>query len=179
MKTVAKTGNITSKIIKFVLITAVIVLVPLTVLTTISPQTNYLSGLKGFVVVSGSMEPAIPTGSTIYTAKKSFYNPSDVIVFNHDERVVTHRIVGIETLGSEPFYRTKGDANSVEDSSLVNKNDIVGATFVSVPYLGRIVMLFKTPIGFAAGIVLPTLLYLASELIRVRKALALASNNLL
>lgn len=147
----------------------VFVLVPYVGITLLSANTNFLNGLKSFVVISGSMEPAIPTGSIIYTVEKSFYNEQDVIAFNQDDRIITHRVVGIEVLGNEIFYTTKGDANSTEDSSLVNRDDVVGATMVHVPYIGKIIMSFKTPVGFAIGIVLPAFLFIGMELWNIKR----------
>lgn len=177
MKIVKKTGKITSKIIKLLLTVVVFLLVPYIGITLVSSNTDILAGMKSFVVVSGSMEPAIPTGSIIYTVQKSFYNNSDVIAFNQDGRVITHRIVGIEPIGNEIFYKTKGDANNVEDSSLVNRNDIVGATMVSLPTLGKVVTSFKTPIGFAAGIVLPALLFIGMELWSIKREIEKATER--
>ncbi len=166
MKILRKIGKVTSKTI---LTIVVFLLVPLVAITLISSNTNFINGLKSFVVVSGSMEPTIPTGSIIYTVQKSFYNPLDIIAFNQGDRVITHRVVGIETVGSEIFYKTKGDANNVEDSNLVNRRDVVGVTMITAPYLGKIVMSFKTPLGFAAGIVLPALLFIGMELWNIKK----------
>lgn len=169
MNILKKTGKVTAKIIKINLTIVIFLLVPFVAITLISSNTNFINGLKSFVVVSGSMEPTIPTGSIIYTVQKSFYNPADVIAFNQDDRVITHRIVGIETIGNEIFYKTKGDANNVEDSNLVNRNNVVGTTMAIAPYLGKIVMSFKTPVGFAAGIVLPALLFIGMELWNIKK----------
>lgn len=125
--------------------------------------------IKNFVVVSGSMEPIITTGSIISAVPKFSYNPSDIVVFRQDDRVITHRIIGSEVVGNEIFYKTKGDANKVEDDSLVNRRDILGEAIIITPYLGKIIMLFKTPVGFAAGIVLPTLLFLGLELYKLKR----------
>lgn len=119
------------------------------------------------------MEPAIPTGSIIYTVQKNLYNPSDIIVFNQDGKVITHRIVGVETVDSEIFYKTKGDANDREDRVLVGRREIVGTTMISLPQIGKIVMTFQTPIGFAAGIVLPTLLFLSLEIRKYKREVSL------
>jgi len=158
-----------SLVIKKGFIVAVFALVPFALISLISANTDLLSGMKSFVVISGSMEPDIPTGSIIYTVVKDYYAVNDVIAFNQKSRVITHRIVGIETVGDEIFYRTKGDANDIEDSQLISKNEIVGETITVVPLMGKIIMAFKTPTGFAAGIVLPAIVYILMEIGNIRR----------
>ena len=69
-----------------------------------------------YVVLSGSMEPEIPTGSVVVVdGRKKEWNPGDVITYRRGNMVVTHRIVE----KSEEGYCTKGDANAEEDAGIV------------------------------------------------------------
>ena len=71
-----------------------------------------------YVVLSGSMEPEIPTGSVVVVdGRKKEWNPGDVITYRRGNMVVTHRIVE----KSEEGYCTKGDANAEEDAGIVWK----------------------------------------------------------
>lgn len=170
MKSVLKkTTNMILKIIRVKLSIAVFIMLPFVVFTLLTSQTNVFAGMKSYIIVSGSMEPAIPVGSIIYTKSQDFYSENDVIAFNKDSETVSHRIVNLKAIGNELYYTTKGDANKVSDSDLVARGDIVGKTFFAVPYLGKIIMSLKTPIGFASGIVLPTLVFIVIELWNIKK----------
>lgn len=112
-----------------------------------------LVGLRTFTVLSGSMEPTYHTGSLIYVKKVDAANLSEgtVITFMLDEdTVATHRIVGIVPDEDEPGvvrYRTKGDANEVEDGSLVHYKNVIGTPVFSIPKLGYVANYIQHPPG--------------------------------
>lgn len=112
-----------------------------------------LVGLRTFTVLSGSMEPTYHTGSLIYVKKVDAANLSEgtVITFMLDEdTVATHRIVGVVPDEDEPGvvrYRTKGDANEVEDGSLVHYKNVIGTPVFSIPRLGYVANYIQHPPG--------------------------------
>lgn len=169
MKVVKKGIHFTRKTIYVLLTFSVFFLLPFVVITLVTSKSDILSGMKSFVIVSGSMEPSIPTGSIIYTIKKDFYSNKDVIAFRENGRTISHRIIGVQGIGNELYYATKGDANNVEDNTLIAKSEVVGKSVFQIPYLGRIVMAFKTPIGFGIGIVIPSILFIAMELWNIKR----------
>jgi signal peptidase len=117
----------------YVLLTTLIALTALFVLTAI-PAT----GLESRVVFSGSMAPAIPTGSVVFTARQESYAVGDVVTFQRSptDTPVTHRIIREE---GEAFV-TKGDANEDADVRRVAPENILGAVFFQLPYLGYILV---------------------------------------
>ena len=73
---------------------------------------------KILVVLSGSMEPALPAGSLLFVKPlTSPYAVGDVISFNLPKvkQFVTHRIVSVQKQESAWVYQTKGDANKEND----------------------------------------------------------------
>ena len=70
-------------------------------------------------VPTGSMEPAIPTGAGVVVVPTEVDEVAvgDIIVFRAPETqaLTVHRVAGIETLDDSPVFRTKGDANPVQD----------------------------------------------------------------
>ena len=99
------------------------------------------------VVVSGSMEPAIETGSLcLIDCQDRDIDKGDIIAFRQGDMTVTHRVVDVMDTG----YLTKGDANEVSDSWVVDPSDAFGTCVCSVPKLGYAVMFMKS----AAGLVL-------------------------
>lgn len=101
-------------------------------------------GVQVYGVLTGSMEPAYPTGSLIYVkdVEPDDLRVNDVITFSISPGVIaTHRIVEIVPDEQYPNilrYRTKGDANKDVDASLVSANNIIGKAMFAIPQLGYV-----------------------------------------
>lgn len=148
-----------------VLIVAVLV----TAITVVTSNTEAFFGIKSFTVLSGSMEPTLPVGSIIYTQKNLGYNLGDIITFKTSSGMtVTHRVVRVENTG-EVIYKTKGDANSSVDSSVVTADKIIGKTYFFLPYIGKISATLKTPQGLIVSVFLPALVVILYELWIIKK----------
>ena len=124
-----------------------IVLVASACLSLIVPR---LAGYEGYVVVSGSMEPNIPTGSVIYSKKTdpALLQTGDVIVFADEARgttPITHRVVTNDP--STGTIITKGDANEYADLNPVTYDGVIGKIAAHVPRIGFPVAMFTTVIG--------------------------------
>lgn len=92
-----------------------------------------LAGIKPFIVLSGSMEPAVHTGAVAYVnTRATVYEPEDIVMFRMGDNMVTHRIVRIE----DSQYITKGDANETEDMVPVSADQMVGTYMFQIPFLG-------------------------------------------
>lgn len=135
-----------------------------------------LFGIHPYAVTSGSMEPAIPTGSMVFSKETSFdkLKEGDVITFMiSDEQTVTHRIKRINT--DKEKFTTKGDANDVEDSKQVSYENVIGKVVLHVPYLGYMMVMSGTKgrIVLLAGIglVLFSLCFFTEESTDQKKSL--------
>lgn len=127
-------------------------------------------GLQVFTVLSGSMEPTYQTGSLIYVKDVNPYELElgDVITFMLDEdTVATHRLVEVVPDASDSTvvrFKTKGDANEVEDGSLVHYKNVIGSPVFTIPYLGYVANYIQQPPGtyvaVAFGAVLILLVFL-------------------
>jgi len=120
-------------------------------------------GLDLFIVQSGSMEPEYPTGSIVYVKEvdDNTLNVGDVITFNMDGNVRgTHRIIDVVQEGNSLQFKTKGDANEVEDSGFVSSADIVGKAVFCVPYLGFFAAYIQTQQGMYLSITVVALMLL-------------------
>lgn len=92
------------------------------------------SPLRVFYVASGSMEPAMPTGSLIVvkTNPARLPEPGDIITFEQENIFITHRITGIghdDTI----YFITKGDANASQDREPVRMDQVTGKVVVISP----------------------------------------------
>ena len=125
-----------------------------------------LAGIEQYVVSSGSMEPAIPVGSMVYSAQTdpSTLEAGDIIVFYNNEAgstPVTHRVVENHVADGEII--TKGDANEQNDMSPVIYSNVLGKLVLHVPMLGYI----AAPLGTMTGKIAMGCVILAAYLLTV------------
>ena len=89
--------------------------------------------IRADVVLSGSMEPVLKTGSVVFTdMSRTLPAEGDIITYRLGESYVTHRVVRREGR----YFITRGDANDEEDLSPVSREQIVGRVLFSIPFLG-------------------------------------------
>ena len=105
-------------------------------------------GIRPYIVLSGSMEDEIKTGSVAYVdtkVKAEEIKEGDIIAFNMGAKQITHRVVSIN---SDKTFTTKGDANNVIDANSVKFSNCLGKTIFSLPYLGYILGAAQTKLGY-------------------------------
>ena len=112
-----------------------------------------------YTVISGSMEPAIPTGSLVYIKEMepADIKEDDVIAFygaKDAASIITHRVVENRVLMGE--FITKGDANAKEDMNPVSYENFIGKVAYSIPKVGNIALVLTGTYGkiMAAGAIL-------------------------
>ncbi len=121
-------------------------------------------GIDVYTVLSGSMEPVYHTGSVIYV--KDVDDPAaleedTVITFLIGENTIaTHRIIEVVETDGNVSYRTKGDANDIEDGGLVNPKNIIGSPVFTIPYLGYVVSFIQSPPGRMFSIAIVAFVFL-------------------
>ena len=88
------------------------------------------------IVMSGSMEPVIGTGSMVLVDKDECRNAKigDAIAFKTGGAYITHRVVNITSDG----YITRGDANDTDDPWIVRSEQVKGKIVLCIPTLGYI-----------------------------------------
>jgi signal peptidase len=134
--------------------------------TIISP----FFGWRTEVVISGSMEPALQTGSVVIVRPivPDLIRKGDIIMFSSlDMRsLTTHRVVAVE---SEPGLRfiTRGDANNNSDINPIVPDQVVGIVAFTIPYLGFLTQFIKTPLGFILFLLIPAVILIGHELLNL------------
>lgn len=109
-------------------------------------------GIKPYIVLSGSMEPVIWTGSLVFVDEKYNYDDvkvGDVIAFKSGDVSVTHRVLNINENGE---IETKGDNNDVSDGFSVSKDNFKGLSKFWIPKLGYMVNFLQSRRGTILGI---------------------------
>lgn len=147
------------------------------IIVVISLNTHGLAtevgGIYLFSIQTGSMEPTIKSGDLILTNKVNTgeLKENDIISFlameNDTQIIKTHRIIEIKDDGGIISYITKGDNNSIEDASLVAPGDIISAySGTRIPYLGKIIDVLKSKIGFFFCIIIPLFIFFIYQIIK-------------
>ena len=111
-----------------------------------------LLGLNVYSVLSGSMEPDIPTGSIIYVTSVDTdrLKAGDVITFKIPGGTATHRIIQLVPDQHQPDlvrFRTQGDSNEMPDGGLVDPSAVIGTPVASIPLLGYVATYIQQPPG--------------------------------
>lgn len=131
------------KIFSWLVVSAIIAL------TVLLVGTRFL-GFQLFTVLSGSMEPELPVGSVIYVrpVEAQDIRVRDVITFRLENGAnATHRVVEVMDGGGDLQFRTKGDANPIDDAEPVSAEQLIGRPVFHVPCLGYLVTYMQTPKG--------------------------------
>ncbi len=115
---------------------------------------THLLHIEPRIVLSGSMEPAIPTGSICLVDKDVPMDEveiGDVIAFFIDEQtMVIHRTIRKHVKGIE----TQGDANDVSDGISATEDTYAGMVVLSIPVIGYVFMAIRKFRWFVAAGVL-------------------------
>lgn len=103
-------------------------------------------GYEPYNVVTGSMEPTIPIGSVIYVeyVDPETVQAGDIIAFNKDDVVVTHRAVENHYLYDEII--TKGDANENNDIDPVEYRNFIGKVKWHFPVVGNYLSIYSSQV---------------------------------
>lgn len=110
-----------------------------------------LFGWQFSTVLTGSMEPKLHVGSVavVTPVDPDRLGVGDIISFDHDARRVTHRIVQVSGSAGQRSFTTKGDANNTVDAWQVPQSAVVGQVGGDVPFVGRLMLGVRSPIGAA------------------------------
>ena len=110
-------------------------------LLTIVLLTSGLFTYQALTIGSGSMSPAIEKGDVIVL--KSMKNEEarkikkgDVLVYNHDNKIIVHRVIKKSNNGETISFKTKGDYNNAKDSWTVKQEDVIGIVKFRIRWVG-------------------------------------------
>jgi signal peptidase I len=135
-------------------------------------------GKQMMMVLSGSMSPVFETGALIAvdpTGPTHPYAVGDVITFKSPDdpnKIITHRVVEVQTKDGQRSYVTKGDANDSKDPKPVMPTSVIGqyADF-HIPLLGYVFSFVKTKLGIALVLIVPGAFLIISQLVAVYRSI--------
>lgn len=143
-------------------------------------------GIRAFSVLSGSMEPTIPTGSLVIVRDTGSYEVGDVLTVlpsGPNQKTITHRVDSIQTNEESGVtgYWLKGDANENVDREIISEGRVVGEVTFHVPYVGRLIGFAQSQTGFIVMIIMPATILAYNEIMtiktEVQKILAQRKSN--
>jgi len=133
------------------------------------------------VVLSGSMEPALPVGSAILVrpVAPQAVSVGDIITYRPQGATdfVTHRVVEVNREGSALSFRTQGDANKGPDPAAVAPDAVEGRVWASIPYLGYVARYARHLWGFLFLVGVPGAFIISGELWNIVKAVRRERRN--
>ncbi|RXS99702.1 signal peptidase I [Ammoniphilus sp. CFH 90114] len=161
-----------SKLTTFLLVVSLIIATILAIASKASGNTPKFFGHSMMLVLSGSMEPTIKTGSAIFVEDiedPTTLKKGDVITFMSPvlkDTIFTHRILGVKGSGKFTEYITKGDNNPAKDPLAVPNTSVLGKySGITIPYLGHVMSLLQSKKGLGLMLIIPGLLIILVEVI--------------
>ena len=161
--------NVLRKIIKEVVSIVIVIALLAPALIYVAPF--LVGGSFSSVVMSGSMEPAIPVGSIVIVKRVDAEDVKvgDVIAFQRGESKTIHRVVEKAFEDDSFHFKTKGDANEDPDPWIVRPEQVRGGLLLTIPYYGYLIHFAGTPVGFVLMVITPAVLLIASEVRKMVK----------
>lgn len=188
-----KTSKILNIVVDVVLVLAILfaVLCAYSAFATRDDNTvPSMLGLKLFIVESDSMEPTFKTGDLVIgktvkdlsklEASTSYEAQDGDIIFFHaydsDEfrvRIITHRIVEIDTSNGYWSCTTLGDNNNkiFDFDKDIRKNSLEAKYVFRIRGVGKLIKYMQDPTGFFLVIVLPVALFFIWQLVQFFRSL--------
>lgn len=131
-------------------------------------------GTTPMVVLTGSMSGNAPDhiepGDLIFVGKADVnaLKVGDIISFQEEGAVTvtTHRIIEIVNDNGTLSFKTKGDANNIEDQDLVSADRVVGIYKFRIAGLGNFALFLQKPEGMLIFIGVPIIAFVIYDIVR-------------
>ncbi len=159
---------------KIISIVILVVLIPILFVSMVILINSYTHpnkipsffGWKPFIVLSGSMETQISVGDVVVVKEvdTNTLKKGDIIAFNENNIVITHRINEVIYEDGKTKYITKGDNNNTQDSGYVTPEQVEGVFQFKISRLGNLAMFVQTPIGMIVCLSIPVIILVVIQL---------------
>jgi len=129
-------------------------------------------GIEIYGILTGSMDPACPTGSLVYvkSVNPESLQEKDIVTFQKGNLVITHRVVKNDVQKEELI--TKGDANNANDIQPVAYEQIKGKVALTVPLLGYLALRLNSAAGISVCVIILALglmLWVLGDMMSIKK----------
>lgn len=129
-------------------------------------------GIEIYGILTGSMDPACPTGSLVYvkSVNPESLQEKDIVTFQKGNLVITHRVVKNDVQKEELI--TKGDANNANDIQPVAYKQIKGKVALTVPLPGYLALRLNSAAGISVCVIILALglmLWVLGDMMSIKK----------
>ena len=159
------TKRMTKKIVKYIILSVFIVLFVINLILSFEEKTH-IFGIYMFNIVSESMEPTLYKDDVVFVKKCdiSELKKGDIITFEQDNRVISHRIINITKEKSVVKFETKGDNNEIVDPDKVTEEQVYGKVLYKVGKIGQAVSYIQNARGFINVVIFAIIVYILVSL---------------
>ena len=129
-----------------------------------------------YTIISPSMTPNIQVYDVVFVVKT---NPEDIQIGDilsyystnsyFGNTPITHRVVEKYNTGTGYTFRTRGDANPVNDNEIIDEDHIVGVTKMVIPQLGRVQFFLASKFGWFTIILIPAVGVIIYDILKLFK----------
>lgn len=121
------------KLVLYSVITAILLIIVL--------LTSGLFKYQALTIGSGSMSPNIEKGDivilkSIKLSELGEIKKGDILVHNHDDKIIVHRVVKILHANGKTNFITKGDHNDTKDSWIIKESEVIGIVKFKIKWIG-------------------------------------------
>lgn len=157
--------RIAKKIIKYIILNILIILFIINLILSFEEKTHIL-GIYMFNIVSGSMEPTLEINDVVVVQKcpPSQLKKGDIITFEQDGRIISHRILNVIGKKGQTKFETKGDNNLIPDPNKVEAEQILGKVIFKVKKVGKAINYIQNSRGFISIALLAVIIYILVSL---------------
>ena len=170
MSIMKKAANIFLNVLLWILVLVVAFFAVVTFATRSDGSVSNLFGYTPMTVLTDSMSPTFRSNDLIIIKAESqkTYKVGDVVSYwtfiNGVKSINTHRVVDVREADGITYFTTRGDNNSADDSLTISRGDIIGHFVVKVPFMGKILAVLSSSVGFFIILVIPLLLFFLFQL---------------
>ena len=162
----SRAAHIVVNVLFYCLLALMLLLVFFLVQGRLTGEPPRVFGHQLYLVMSGSMSPAIEVGSVVAVkpVPPETISAGDIISFRgaEDRMLTTHRAVAVNSDNGLSFI-TKGDANEAADRNPVAAENVAGKVALAVPYAGYVLNFAGTRPGLLSMVLIPGALIIAFE----------------
>ena len=160
-----KNKKMTKKIFKYIMLNILIVLFVINSILSFEENTHIL-GIYMFNIVSGSMEPTLEVNDVVVVQKCDMLElqKGDIITFNQEGRIISHRILNVTKEKGIVKFETKGDNNEIPDPDLVEQEQVYGKVLFKIKKIGTFIDYIQNARGFINIAIFAMIVYILVSL---------------
>ena len=160
-----KNKRMTKKIFKYIILNILIVLFIINLILSFEENTHIL-GIYMFNIISESMEPTLEVNDVVVVKKcaPDEFKEKDIITFQQEERIISHRILDITEEEGTIKFKTKGDNNEIPDPDKVEVGQVYGKVLFKINKIGKVISYIQNVRGVINIVIFAVIVFILVSL---------------